>query len=127
MFHYYQYTSGDALSVPHDASLQAGRAINPRPVLSVLLEPCSAIVTTSSLYTSHLHGIEEIGEDVVRINEDGEPTVAGLEVSVANWHLLTGAPARALHPGGALKRGTRYSLTCRDVTKVMSAKSFLRR
>jgi len=126
MFHYYQYDTEGSPSAPEDNARQAGRVINPRPVLSVLLEPGSVIVTTSSLYQSYLHGIQEIEEDQFCISQNGEPIVAGLEVSVANWNLLTSTQGQAIRSGGTLTRGTRYSLTCRDVAKVSSAKSFLR-
>ncbi|KZP05381.1 hypothetical protein FIBSPDRAFT_907000 [Athelia psychrophila] len=126
VFHYYQYAIESDVSASAGASLQAGRTINPRPVLSVLLEPCSAIVTTSSLYISHLHGIQDIEEDTVSITEDGHAFVAGLESPVANWHMLSPTKAQAMHSGDILRRGTRYSLTCRDVEKVMGGKTFLR-
>lgn len=85
-------------------------------------------MTKSSLYTSHLHGIEEIWEDTFVKSPDGQPLVTGLDVPVANWHMLTGDNVvDAVMSGGKLKRGTRYSLTCRDVGRVMSAKNFLLR
>lgn len=122
MFHYYDYlnTTGTVPSIPEE-----GRAVNPTPVLSILLEPRSAIITRSSLYTSHLHGIQELEEDVVVLGEDGKgPHLANVGVPIANWTMLTGEEGRRVaQEGGVLKRGVRYSLTCRDVTKVGNAKS----
>jgi alkylated DNA repair protein alkB family protein 6 len=42
-----------------------GRAIDPVPVLSLLLEPRSLIITSGELYASHLHGIDAISEDIL--------------------------------------------------------------
>jgi alkylated DNA repair protein alkB family protein 6 len=103
--------------------------VNPTPVLSVLLEPRSVIITTASLYTSHLHGIQELSEDIIVPAADGQmPLVGGLDVPIANWHMVTGEKEKNLmRSGGALQRETRYSLTCRDVERVASSKTFLRR
>ncbi|KIM82017.1 hypothetical protein PILCRDRAFT_820910 [Piloderma croceum F 1598] len=132
VFHYYNYKSEDALATSESSnqSSEAGRVVNPVPILSVLLEPRSVIITTSSLYTSHLHGIQELHEDIIvpTSAEDGQiPLVAGLDVPIANWHMLTGENERRIvQDGGTLRRGTRYSLTCRDVEKVAGGTTFLR-
>jgi len=103
--------------------------VNPSPVLSVFLEPRSVIITTSSLYTSHLHGIQEVEEDVIVTSRDSQlPLVGGLDTPIANWHMLLGMKeCSEMQTGGVLPRGTRYSLTCRDVEKVANGKTFLHR
>ena len=97
--HYYSYTS------PTD------RSINPKPILSLFLERRSLVVTTGSLYTEHLHGIEGVEEDVFGDDEGG----------VANERMVRGQREREmLQRGGTLRRSVRYSLTCRDVARVAS-------
>lgn len=67
------------------------------------------MITTGSLYTSHLHGIDDLTEDV--IPSSGH--------KIANKDLLGGSEAReAVLNGGVLERKIRYSLTCRDVERV---------
>lgn len=82
------------------------------------------MITTSTLYTSHLHGIYDIEEDqIIRDRDEQTPLLAELGVQVANWKLVTGEEARrAVELGGTLRRGTRYSLTCRDVKRVAIGK-----
>jgi len=132
IFHYYNYKSEDALATSESAnqSSDTGRIVNPIPILSVLLEPRSVIITTSSLYTSHLHGIQELHEDIIAPTSVGDgqiPLVVGLDVPIANWHMLTGEKEkRIMQDGDTLRRGTRYSLTCRDVEKVAGGTTFLR-
>jgi len=131
IFHYYSYKSDDTLATSGSANefADTGRLIDPTPVLSLLLEPRSVIITTSSLYTSHLHGIQELEEDIIIPAGDGKmPLVGGLDIPIANWDMLTGEKERSImQDGGALRRGTRYSLTCRDIERVASGKTFLRR
>ena len=92
---------------------RSGRPIDPTPILSLLLEPRSLVITTSSLYESHLHGIEELYEDKFHI--DGTTP----QQRIANFDALTDPAARAaVEAGGILERGLRYSLTCRDVERV---------
>ncbi|KAJ4480882.1 hypothetical protein J3R30DRAFT_3462088 [Lentinula aciculospora] len=59
-FHYYKYTTGtqaqDATDGLSPGPEGVARIIDPTPVMSVLLEPRSVIITSGSLYTSHLHG-----------------------------------------------------------------------
>ncbi|KAF9074374.1 hypothetical protein BDP27DRAFT_1258892 [Rhodocollybia butyracea] len=119
-FHYYRYTTEN-----QDVLDATARIIVPTPVLSVLLEPRSVIITSGSMYTSHLHGIQEQKVDHITAG-DGEtgcpPKFTDLDVVVANWRLLTGTQVKsAMFKGGALERGVRYSLTCRDVEKVASS------
>ncbi|KAI0633061.1 hypothetical protein C8Q77DRAFT_1121365 [Trametes polyzona] len=128
VFHYYQYKpdsepSSDAPGTTQSAGTTtasgpmlasgSGRPIDPAPVLSLLLEPRSLVITTSSLYTSHLHGIEEVQTD--SFTADGRAP----QERIANYTLLRGKAEReAVEHGGTLERGMRYSLTCRDVEKV---------
>ncbi|KIK98461.1 hypothetical protein PAXRUDRAFT_134204 [Paxillus rubicundulus Ve08.2h10] len=118
VFHYYSYSKSE------DGSMQvgsprpsSGRTINPAPVLSVFLEPRSVIITTGDMYTSHLHGIDEVTDD----NFMGNGRLrcqAGKEVMVSNWQAVRAEGMRdVLHFGGTLARKTRFSLTCRDVEK----------
>lgn len=80
-------------------------ALDPTPAWRVLQEPRSLLITTGSLYTDYLHGIADIDEDV-DLSADG---------GVANWPLLRNPEAYA---DGRNVRGTRTSLTYRDVLKV---------
>ncbi|OBZ74875.1 Alpha-ketoglutarate-dependent dioxygenase alkB 6 [Grifola frondosa] len=119
VFHYYRYS-------PHDEVGGAmGKAIDPVPVMSLLLEPRSLVITTSSMYTALLHGIDGVEEDVFPAAAvDGSRPVP----QIANADLLAGEFERtAVANGGVLKRGTRYSLTCRDVEKVASGTLFKKR
>jgi len=52
VFHYYQYRQ----EYDGSESTSLGKSINMTPVLSVLLEPRSLIISSGSMYTSHLHG-----------------------------------------------------------------------
>ncbi|KAF8440028.1 hypothetical protein L210DRAFT_3541486 [Boletus edulis BED1] len=116
VFHYYAYNSDR--TPDHVAHTSSGRTIYPKPVLSVFLEPRSVIITSGDLYTSHLHGIDEVTHDVFL--GDGRllcPT--GDEVVLSNWRTVrTQNMADVLRYGGTLPRETRLSLTCRDVEKV---------
>jgi len=120
VFHYYRYTAGNK-DVPDAVSSDGlARIIDPTPVLSVLLEPRSVVITTGSMYTSHLHGIQERKVDHITQSEAGHPPkFTDLGVDIANWRLLTGIRMKdVVSGGGILERGIRYSLTCRDVEKV---------
>jgi len=123
LFHYYRYKPPTDTGDAEDAS-QTGRVIDTQPILSVLLEPRSLIITQSALYESHLHGIDGITQDPFPAPVSGENASI---VPVANVHLLTGAAERdAVLNGGVLERRTRYSLTFRDVARVASGAPFLR-
>lgn len=117
------------MSEPANKSSVAGRVVDNAPVLSVLLEPRSVIITTSSLYTSHLHGIQETAEDILVSSTVSQvPLVAGLGVPIANWDLIATDSYRKIGAEDiVLRRGIRYSLTCRDVERVAGGKTFLRR
>ncbi|PIL25809.1 hypothetical protein GSI_11562 [Ganoderma sinense ZZ0214-1] len=121
VFNYYRYKPdtdasplpGVQISAPNEPISSTGRPIDPTPVLAVLLEPRSLVITTSALYVSHLHGIDGLLED--KFEEDGRPP----QERIANYDLLRGAAERAaIANGSILERGLRYSLTCRDVEKV---------
>ncbi|KAL2753397.1 hypothetical protein ACRALDRAFT_1094750 [Sodiomyces alcalophilus JCM 7366] len=79
-------------------------ALDPEPAWRILQEPRSLLITTDSLYTDYLHGIADIEEDVDLSVE-----------TVANWDLLRSPD---IFTGGRNVRGTRTSLTYRDVMKV---------
>lgn len=138
VFHYYKYKSDVNSDIPVEGG---GRAVNSSPALSILLEPRSVVITMSSFYSSCLHGIQEIAEDVIavppRLDDNGHaqsdhipghqdeediPLLAGVGSRVANWKMITGENRRQiLDMGGVMKRCTRYSLTCRDVERVSRA------
>lgn len=81
------------------------------------------IITTKEWYTDHLHGIEELHTDVCS-GEDDDPLVNGQ--SILNYQLIAGVPEKSiLRDGGMLQRSTRWSLTCRDVIKVVSGASLI--
>jgi len=124
VFHYYRYKlQDDSIDQQHVAEVKSrnGKAIDPAPIVSELLEPRSLIITRSSLYREHLHGIDDVAEDVF-------PSPDGGTSGVANVEMLTDPALRdAVQNGGALKRDTRYSLTCRDVAKVATGISSIKR
>lgn len=119
VFHYYQYKDDGAQEVKSASSTNVkGRPIDPAPVASVLLEARSLIITSGDLYTSHLHGIDEVQDDVFAVADAME----GPPPPITNIELLgDDAARRVVRAGGTLKRDIRYSLTCRDVERVMSA------
>jgi alkylated DNA repair protein alkB family protein 6 len=77
----------------------------------ILQEPRSLLITRGVAYETLLHGIDEVEVD------------EGLgEETVANWGLLSdGCRERVVQAGGRCERGTRISLTYRDVKKVSKA------
>lgn len=79
-------------------------ALNTTPVWRILQEPRSLLITTGSMYTDYLHGIEDVDKDVDLS-----------ESTVANWDLLRSPEEFA---SGVNQRQTRTSLTYRDVLKV---------
>lgn len=99
------------------------RSIDPNPALSVLLEPRSLIITTDELYTQHLHGIDGINEDLLAAHSDSIsnlPNIGTKAVRVANWKMIVDPQiVEVVKNGGDLKRGTRTSLTCRVVERVV--------
>lgn len=105
--------------------------IDKTPTFSVFLEPRSVVITTRTFYSDRLHGIDEVAEDVVNTedgvayveststnSEDGMPT--SVKTRLANTHLLGDENLRlSIQKGCRLVRQTRYSLTCRDVARVV--------
>jgi alkylated DNA repair protein alkB family protein 6 len=84
------------------------------PKLSLFLEPRSLVITAQEQYTERAHGIDAVSEDRM---------VTG-DLELANAGMLgnggCSGVARLLGDGGAVSRQTRYSLTCRDVARVMN-------
>ncbi|PFH50209.1 hypothetical protein AMATHDRAFT_145694 [Amanita thiersii Skay4041] len=122
VFHYYRYAQ--ELSAADNTmpltSNGKGRAINPTPVISVLLERRSLVITMRNMYTDCLHGIEEKVDD--HFNEGSIASGNGL----ANDKLLRDPDILTkLAEGRPLPRGIRYSLTCRDIGRVATLKSFV--
>ncbi|KAI0697800.1 hypothetical protein BC835DRAFT_1405596 [Cytidiella melzeri] len=121
VFHYYRYIPADIARSnevePEEGG--KGRSIDNTPVMSVLLEPRSLVITTQDLYTAHLHGIDDVEVDVF------PAPASGLQVPpafrMANIDLISDAGMKAaVTNGGTLERRVRYSLTCRDVERVVS-------
>lgn len=77
----------------------------------IFQEPRSLLITTGRAYESLLHGVDAVDVDE---NLNAE--------TVANWSLLDD-PKVFEEAGGRNRRGTRISLTYRDVLKVSSAAS----
>ena len=82
------------------------------PKLSLFLEPRSLVITAQEQYTERTHGIDAVSEDRVG------------DLQLANAGMLGGgggsSAARLIGDGEVLSRQTRYSLTCRDVARVMN-------
>lgn len=103
------------------ATGQRGRAIDPVPVLSVLLEPRSLVITTKELYTEFLHGIEERTQDKFCPHEGSSQLEAtdSEGTRIANYRMLHNDDIKkCTAEGGVLERQTRISLTCRDYENV---------
>ncbi|KAJ8073051.1 hypothetical protein PM082_019919 [Marasmius tenuissimus] len=134
MFHYYRYkpdrVEADLNGLQEHGGSEApeGRTVDPTPVLTVLLEPRSVVITTGDFYRNHLHGISGLAEDTIvpGVTENSVPRVTVAEdtengdtrVEIANWRHLSESSYTA---GRRLERGARYSLTCRDVLRVSRA------
>jgi alkylated DNA repair protein alkB homolog 6 len=116
-----------------------GRRIDPVPIISLLLEPRSVIITTGDLYTSHLHSIADVTTDYFaahdpqhsaesadpssRSSSSGEEEAATRRITIDNLEQLgDGSLREVVRSGGELERKTRVSLTCRDVEKVSGLK-----
>ncbi|KAH6912137.1 hypothetical protein BKA70DRAFT_1266737 [Coprinopsis sp. MPI-PUGE-AT-0042] len=110
VFDYYKYQSSE----PSVAS-GGGRAIEPTPTHSLLLERRSLVISFDDMYTSHLHGIDGVTEDLVRgANASGPSTATRID----NFDLLgEEALKEAIREGKPLGREPRWSLTCRDVVR----------
>ncbi len=101
--------------------------IDPKPVLSLLLEPWGLIVTTTELYTN-LRGIDSITSDMFcphlsGINTGGlqgsDPSIGeeleGLKRCMIANHRLLGSSmySRVVECRGVLEKSTHTCLTCR--------------
>jgi alkylated DNA repair protein alkB family protein 6 len=106
------------VKVPEDAeedtNADSGAAKQKQPKWRILQEERSLLVTRGEAYTELLHGIAEIDRDE-RLQE------------VVNWGML--ADKERFGNEGVCERGTRVSLTFRDVRKVakVGAKLFGKR
>lgn len=126
------------------ANGKEGRTIAKVPLARVYLAPRSLLVMSSALYTTHLHGISEITEDIITSLPATNGTTAGpvpthpegqtpddttasgggrgrTAVPVANLGLLASEIQRTVRDTGSYvsPRGTRVSLTFRRVGRVM--------
>lgn len=127
VFHYYRYAPNadekpsNAPENDQPSSTEVhGRRVDPTPVLTILLEPRSLVITTDALYGSHLHGICDVKEDSFILTSSGRPHLRNSNVELDNWHLLADEEIKGvIEKGEALPRGIRYSLTCRDVAHVL--------
>ena len=102
------------------------RPIAAIPLAHLLLLPRSLLILSSSLYTSHLHGISALTEDDIYTTETGSPRSEG-GVVIANADLLGDSTiVDSLRQKGRWKgqRGTRTSLTFRHANKVLKGGAF---
>lgn len=104
----HQYLSSASPSPPMTSTASAdptdesqGRPIAAIPLAQLFLERRSLLIISSSLYTSHLHGIKAVEKDTIG--------------QVANGNLL-GSP---VEEGTEIERGTRTSLTFRAAERVL--------
>ena len=89
----------------HQPENESDILLKDRHFASVLLEPRSLVLVSDDMYKVHLHGIADRLCDVVTDK-------------VANLH------STSAQIGDELERGTRVSLTIRNVPKVLKAKLF---
>jgi len=114
-----------------------GRIIDPVPILSLLLEPKSVIITTGDLYTSHLHSIANATTDYFATLDPPQDSAEFADLSscssggevvprrimIDNLEQLGDERLKGVvRSGGELERKMRVSLTCRDVEKVSGLK-----
>ena len=95
------------------------------PLAHLLLLPRSLLIVSSSLYTSHLHGIAARSEDVVRLYPSDPP--GPRDAVIANADLLGDATiVDSLRDTGRWvgQRASRTSLTFRHVAKVVKGGAF---
>ncbi|TFK29183.1 hypothetical protein FA15DRAFT_664504 [Coprinopsis marcescibilis] len=114
VFNYYKYKDHDP--DPSSSSSGVGRAVDMNPVFSLLLERRSLVISFSDMYTSHLHGIDEKTEDFI-VSNASQPSEASTAIRIDNFHLIQNDIKETIQKGQPLKRETRWSLTCRDVTR----------
>jgi len=125
VFHYYRYKQAGETESSESSEIQSsthGRVIERKPVLTLLLEPRSLVITTASLYTEHLHGIDPVTSDTFLPDESTNNETGSLSSQqTANLALLKDTTMiDVVRKGGVLNRATRVSLTCRDVERVIS-------
>lgn len=101
---YYPLVATVSLGAPIVLDLYPKGGDSERAQFRILQERRSLLVTRKRIYTDFLHGIKE----TEREEEIGPGTVC-------NWELLR---EREGFEGGSFDRGTRVSLTYRDVLKV---------
>ncbi|XP_066964140.1 alpha-ketoglutarate-dependent dioxygenase alkB homolog 6 isoform X1 [Macrobrachium rosenbergii] len=87
---------------PDDEKADSSQSLSERHIGSLLLEPRSLLILQEDMYTSYLHGISQVTEDV--LSED----IFNIELCSSNI-------------GDVLVRDTRISLTIRHVPKVVKA------
>ncbi|TFK36054.1 hypothetical protein BDQ12DRAFT_634403 [Crucibulum laeve] len=125
VFHYYQYKTEDGHVTKEPSSVPdgEGKSIDSTPVLSVLLERRSVVISSGYMYTDRLHGIQEAEEDFINCVPAAEtPMDSCSRFGIGNFDLLGDEDMKqAIEKGEPLKRETRYSLTCRDVGRVSKA------
>jgi len=99
-----------------------GRSVESAPLLTLILEPRSVVVTMGDFYR-HLHGIDEVDTDTFA--GDGFLLLPdGSQSLIVNRHMIQNQSiADVVQLGGSIERTTRYSLTCRDVEKVAGVPS----
>jgi alkylated DNA repair protein alkB family protein 6 len=113
-----------------DASSSSGRTIAAVPLARIYLAPRSLLIMSSSLYTTHLHGISPITEDIITSNthttrQAGDAAEVEYtqesRVPVVNLDMLPSEIQDAVRDKGEFRseRGKRTSLTFRRVTRVM--------
>ncbi|GAB1526064.1 hypothetical protein RhiTH_009230 [Rhizoctonia solani] len=123
---YYQYLEPSQEDAP-DPSVKtsggnAGKVIDPAPILRLLLEPRSLVVTHGVLYTHHLHGISGAHSDVfASSHEDIGKLKAKYLGEERNVELANQADQESRLAHIHLERRTRASLTCRVVEKTSKA------
>lgn len=114
-FNYYRYKGNDSVNGDPEAM---GRGVEPAPLLTLILEPRSVVVTTGDLYKKHLHGIDEVIADTL-VGDGFLLLPDGSRSLIVNRHMIQDKSiAGVVESGGTIKRTARYSLTCRDVEKV---------
>ncbi|KAK4689822.1 hypothetical protein P7C73_g273, partial [Tremellales sp. Uapishka_1] len=118
----HHYLSPTSPSPPMTASASTsleGKSIAAIPLAHLLLLPRSLLILTSSLYSSHLHGITPLVNDVISRDPGSEPN--GGRIVIANKDQLGDADILdRLRDEGRWEqeRSTRTSLTFRRAEKV---------
>ena len=126
--HYLSSTSPSppmTTSAPPSNLVDQASPIAAIPLAHLLLLPRSLLIISSSLYTSHLHGIAARTEDVVRVCPS-DPPGSG-DAVIANADLLGDATIiDSLRDTGFWvgHRASRTSLTFRHVAKVVKGGAF---